>query len=69
MSLHQSAFLKALGWSLMDSLWQMGVLWVLYVLLTANGKRFTSRQLHSVDFLSLAGGSLCFVFNLALLFY
>jgi beta-lactamase regulating signal transducer with metallopeptidase domain len=69
MNLHQSAFLKALGWSLMDSLWQMGVLWLLYVLLTANGKRFTSRQRHSLALLSLAGGSLWFVINLAVQFY
>ena len=36
--LFQSAFLKALGWALFDSLWQMGVLWLVYVLLTRNGK-------------------------------
>src|SRR5690349_16564845 len=67
--LNQSAFLKALGWSLLDSLWQMGVLWLVYVCLTANGKRFQSRQRHSIALLSLAGGSLWFLVTLAINLY
>ena len=66
---NQSAFLKALGWSLLDSLWQLGVLWLIYVLLTANGKKFTSRQRHSLALLSLAGGSLWFLVTLVINFY
>jgi beta-lactamase regulating signal transducer with metallopeptidase domain len=66
---HQSAFLKALGWSLLDSLWQMGVLWLMYVLLTANGKRLHARQRHNLALLSLAGGSLWFVVTLVINFY
>ena len=66
---HQSAFLKALGWSLLDSLWQMGVLWLMYVLLTANGKRLHARQRHTLALLSLAGGSLWFVVTLVINFY
>jgi beta-lactamase regulating signal transducer with metallopeptidase domain len=67
--LNQSAFLKALGWSLLDSLWQMGVLWLVYVLITANGKKFLSRQRHSIALLSLAGGSLWFLVTLVINFY
>ncbi|MBC7828486.1 MAG: hypothetical protein H7122_12120 [Chitinophagaceae bacterium] len=63
-ALYQSAFLKALGWSLLDSFWQMGLLWLLYVLLTGNGKRFQPRQKHSLALLSLAGGSIWFVATL-----
>lgn len=62
--LYQSAFLKALGWSLLDSFWQMGILWLVYVLLTRNGKRFQSGQKHSLALLSLGGGSLWFVITL-----
>src|SRR5215831_13648652 len=66
---NQSAFLKALGWTLLDSLWQIGILWVLYVWLTANGRKFQSRQLHSIALLSLAGGSLWFLITLIVHFY
>ncbi|NII28057.1 hypothetical protein HB364_23435 [Pseudoflavitalea sp. X16] len=66
---NQSAFLKALGWSLLDSLWQMGVLWLIYVLLTANGKKFNARQRHTLALLSLAGGSLWFLVTLVINFY
>jgi beta-lactamase regulating signal transducer with metallopeptidase domain len=66
---NQSAFLKALGWSLLDSLWQMGALWLIYVLLTANGRRFNARQRHTLALLSLAGGSLWFLTTLIINFY
>ncbi|WP_127125779.1 M56 family metallopeptidase [Pseudoflavitalea rhizosphaerae] len=66
---YQSAFLKALGWSLIDSLWQMGLLWLLYVVLTANGKRYQSHQRHTIALLSLAGGSLWFLVSLVMNFY
>lgn len=66
---NQSAFLKALGWSLLDSLWQMGVLWLLYVLLTANGKKFNARQRHTLALLSLAGGTCWFLVTLVINFY
>lgn len=62
--LFQSAFLKALGWALLDSFWQMAILWLVYVLLTRNGKRFTSGQKHSLALLSLAGGAVWFIITL-----
>jgi beta-lactamase regulating signal transducer with metallopeptidase domain len=67
--LNQSAFLKALGWSLLDSLWQMALLWLVYIVLTANGKKLLSRQRHTIALLSLAGGSLWFLINLVINFY
>jgi beta-lactamase regulating signal transducer with metallopeptidase domain/nitrogen fixation protein FixH len=66
---YQSAFLKALGWSLLDSLWQMGALWVIYVVLTANGRKLHASQRHALALLSLAGGSLWFVITLVINFY
>jgi len=62
--LYQSAFLKALGWSLLDSLWQMALLWLVYMGLTMNGKKLLSRQRHAIALLSLAGGSLWFLITL-----
>ncbi|HKH62977.1 MAG TPA: M56 family metallopeptidase [Flavitalea sp.] len=67
--LYHSAFLKALGWSLLDSFWQMGVLWLVYVLLTQNGKKFKSGEKHSLALLSLAGGALWFVVTLMFHFH
>lgn len=66
---YQSAFLKALGWSLLDSLWQMGVLWLLFVWLTGNGRKLQSRQRHTIALLSLAGGSVWFLITLVVNFY
>ena len=59
-----SAFLKALGWSLMDSLWQMGLLWLIYIALTRNGKKYTSLLRHNLALLSLAGGMVWFIVSL-----
>src|SRR5688572_17563018 len=67
--INQSAFLKALGWSLLDSLWQMGLMWLVYVCLTANGRKFQARQRHTIALLSLMGGSLWFLLTLVIHFY
>ncbi len=37
--LYQSAFLKALGWALLSSLWQMALLWLVYRAFTMGGKK------------------------------
>lgn len=67
--LAQSAFLKALGWALLHSLWQMGILWFLYSLVTANGKRFLARQRYNIALIFLFIGSVAFLSTLALEFY
>lgn len=67
--LYQSAFLKALGWSLLNSLWQMALLWLVYMGLTLNGKKLLSRQRHAIALLSLAGGSLWFLTTLVINLY
>ncbi|WP_205510914.1 M56 family metallopeptidase [Longitalea arenae] len=67
--LYQSAFLKALGWSLLNSLWQMALLWLVYVALTRNGQKLLSRQRHTLALLTLAGGSLWFLVTLVLNLY
>lgn len=67
--LYQSAFLKALGWALLNSLWQMALLWLVYMALTMNGRKLLSRQRHSIALLSLAGGSLWFLTTLVINLY
>lgn len=67
--LYQSAFLKALGWALLNSLWQMTLLWLVYMGLTMNGKKLLSRQRHAIALLSLAGGSLWFLITLVVNLY
>jgi beta-lactamase regulating signal transducer with metallopeptidase domain len=67
--LYQSAFLKALGWALLNSLWQMALLWLVYVGLTMNGKKLLSRQRHAIALLSLAGGSVWFLITLVINLY
>ncbi|RYY09729.1 MAG: M56 family metallopeptidase, partial [Chitinophagaceae bacterium] len=57
----QSTFLKALGWSILDSFWQMGMLWIVYLLITGNGKKLNANQRHNLAFLSLAAGALWFI--------
>ncbi|MFI5156927.1 MAG: M56 family metallopeptidase, partial [Chitinophagales bacterium] len=52
----QSIWLKALGWSLLNSFWQMALLWLLYQLITGMGKRFSAGTRHGLALsLSLAG--------------
>jgi Zn-dependent protease with chaperone function len=67
--LYQSAFLKALGWALLNSLWQMALLWLVYLALTMGGKKLLSRQRHAIALLSLAGGSLWFLGTLIVNLY
>src|SRR5688572_33202041 len=64
--LYQSAFLKALGWALLNSLWQMALLWLVCMALTRNGKKLLSRQRHTIALLSLTGGSLWFLITLVI---
>ncbi len=62
----QSGFLKALGWSLIDSLWQLGGLWLLYTLITRNGRKLTANQRHNLAFFSLALGAAWFLGTIVL---
>ncbi|HEY0680646.1 MAG TPA: M56 family metallopeptidase [Chitinophagaceae bacterium] len=63
--LGQSAFLKALGWALLNSIWQMAALWVIYLILTASRRKLTADLKHSISILLLGAGSVWFAFTLA----
>ena len=57
----QSMLLKALGWSLLNSFWQMALLWLLYLILTGMGNRFSSGTRHGLSLLLLGAGSVWFL--------
>ena len=59
----QSILLKALGWSLVNSLWQMAALWLIYLIVTGTGNRFTARVRHNLALLLNTIGFTCFVVN------
>jgi len=63
--LGQSAFLKALGWALLNSVWQMGLLWVMFLLLTACMRKLTAQMKHSLAVIILGTGFCWFAFTLA----
>src|SRR5690349_5739731 len=63
--LSQSAFLKALGWALLNSVWQMGLLWVMFILLTACMKKLTAQIRHSLAVIFLGIGFVWFACTLA----
>jgi beta-lactamase regulating signal transducer with metallopeptidase domain len=67
--LYQSAFAEALGWSLIDSLWQMGAAWLIYITITGNGSKFSSQQRHSLALAGSAMGTLIFFVSLGFNYY
>lgn len=67
--LYQSAFAEALGWSLIDSLWQTGAAWLFYVIITGNGKKFSSQQRHSFALIGSAIGTVLFIVSIAFNYY
>lgn len=55
--LTQFPLLKALGWALFNSLWQMAVLWLLYLLFIWVFQASAARIRHGLAFLLLSAGS------------
>ena len=62
-TLAHSAFLRALGGALVNSVWQMGLLWLLYLIVTVNTRRFTASIRHSIAIFLLTAGTCCFIFS------
>ncbi|HEV2482544.1 MAG TPA: M56 family metallopeptidase [Puia sp.] len=54
--LTQSALLRALGWSLFNSLWQMSLLWAFYHLFLLVFRQLSARARHGLAFLLLTAG-------------
>lgn len=61
----RSILLKALGWSLINSLWQMALLWVLYIVITGKDNRFSARAKHNLALICSAAGTFWFIATLA----
>jgi beta-lactamase regulating signal transducer with metallopeptidase domain len=55
--LTQSALLQALGWSLLNSLWQMGLLWFFYKVLILLFPDISARMRHGLILSSLVAGT------------
>lgn len=55
--------LTSLGWSLLDSVWQMAVLWFAYYLLTAGNNRFSAAGKHNLILLFVVFGVEWFVYS------
>ena len=56
--LTHSAILRALGWSLLSSLWQMGLLWLFYSVTVLLFRNWPSRVRHGLLLLLLTAGSI-----------
>jgi beta-lactamase regulating signal transducer with metallopeptidase domain len=63
--LYHFAFLEALGWSLIDSFWQAGAVWIFYSILTLNGKKFTAAVRHNLAVSGMITSSILFFITLA----
>jgi beta-lactamase regulating signal transducer with metallopeptidase domain len=59
----QSALLKALGWSLFNSLWQMALLWLCYMLLTAVFRKASADLRHGLAVSLLGVGAIAFALS------
>lgn len=68
-AINQSNFLQALGWAMLNSLWQMALLWVLYQLITVVFKTVRSSQKSLLASLLAIGGFAWFLFTLASILY
>jgi len=64
--LTQSALLQALGWSLFNSLWQMGLLWLLYQLFILIFSKTPAHTRHSILLLLLLAGTGWFALSFTL---
>ncbi|HYM95068.1 MAG TPA: M56 family metallopeptidase [Chitinophagaceae bacterium] len=59
----QSSFLQALGWAVLNSLWQMAFLWILFQIITLLFKISRPSQKTSLASLFLMGGFSWFIFT------
>ena len=64
-----SPFLTALGWALLNSLWQFAICWLIYRTLTASIKNLTAAARHSIALLLLFAGTAFFIAGLSWKYY
>src|SRR5882672_3700533 len=66
-AISQSDFLQALGWAVLNSLWQMALLWVVYQLMTAVFRVKKSSQKTVLSTFFLFAGFAWFIFTFVLI--
>src|ERR1700712_4856143 len=59
--LEQSAFLKALGWALLNGLWQFGLLWLVFLFILLTRRNLKPGIKHGLSLIFLLAGCLEFV--------
>src|SRR5260221_253213 len=64
----QTNFLQALGWAVLNSLWQMALLWVVYQAITSVFRKMRSSSRSSLASLLLFAGFTWFVFTFVSIF-
>ncbi|MDP4252041.1 MAG: M56 family metallopeptidase, partial [Bacteroidota bacterium] len=56
--------LNSLGWSLLNSIWQIGILWVIYLLIAKTSKRFSAAARYNLALLFSSLGFVWFLYGL-----
>jgi beta-lactamase regulating signal transducer with metallopeptidase domain len=56
-------FLSAITWSLLDSIWQMAIVWTAYYILTNGNKQISAAGKHNLAFMFVTMGSGWFVYS------
>ena len=56
-------FLTALTWSLLDSIWQMAIIWTAYYILTNGNKQISAAGKHNLAFMFVSMGTGWFVYS------
>ena len=64
-----SIFLKALGWALVNSVWQFAICWLIYRTLGASIPKLTAAARHSMALFLLFLGTVLFIANLGQQYY
>src|SRR5215207_6274833 len=65
----QSNFLQALGWAVLNSLWQMALLWVLFQLSTAIFRKLSSSGKSSLAFVFILAGFSWFCYTFVSIYF
>jgi beta-lactamase regulating signal transducer with metallopeptidase domain len=64
-----SPFLKALGWALVNSLWQFAICWLIYRVFIAGIQKLTAATRHTIALFLLFSGTVSFVAGLSWKYY
>ncbi|MEP7279038.1 MAG: M56 family metallopeptidase, partial [Bacteroidota bacterium] len=64
-----SPFLKALGWALVDSIWQFAICWLLYYILTTVIHKLVAAARHTMALFFLTLGTVSFIVEVSWKYY